>query len=66
MWSNQHLREAQSTRMKSFYSNVENRRKTGESRKGKFWWTDGIINKYSAECPGLNFHRGMTKLRKSN
>lgn len=27
---------------------------------GKFWWTDGIENKFSASCPGINFQRGRT------
>lgn len=27
---------------------------------GKFWWTNGIENKLSKACPGINFQRGRT------
>lgn len=27
---------------------------------GKLWWTNGIINKLSIECPGENFKQGRT------
>ena len=33
----------------------------GNSRtKGCHWWTDGIINKVSKECPGEGYVRGRT------
>lgn len=33
--------------------------------KGLLWWTDGKSNKYSLECPGEGWVKGMTKKRKS-
>ena len=27
---------------------------------GRYWWTDGKINKFCKECPGKNFKRGRT------
>ena len=28
---------------------------------GRFWWTDGKLNKFQKECPGSRWKRGMTK-----
>ena len=63
LWNSTNLREMQSERMKSFYSKDENRKKASEIRNGKFWWTDGSVNRFSKECPGLNYYRGMTKTK---
>ncbi|MDR3503009.1 MAG: NUMOD3 domain-containing DNA-binding protein [Legionella sp.] len=40
---------------------LEDRQKMSEYRIGKWWWTNGEINRKSSECPADGFYRGRTK-----
>lgn len=55
-----HNTEEYKSNIRAALSDFNVKQKMSEATKGSFWWTDGVENKRSKECPGENWHRGRT------
>ena len=44
---------------------VEGSKKGGKTTGSKPYWTDGVVNKRSYDCPGEGFRRGQTRHKKN-
>ena len=55
-------RQKISEALKGKHHSAETRQKMSEANKGKHWWNDGVSCKYSRECPGPEWKRGILKV----
>jgi len=52
------VRHKISETLKGTHLSEETKKKLGDNNRGRHWWTNGIENKFTYECPGIGFRKG--------